>query len=86
MANGHGGKRPGAGRKPKEFSDELKAALATMEADAHKALHQQIKEGNSASIKMYFEYMYGKPKERIEHSGELDVHTFSGFNFGDDEE
>jgi hypothetical protein len=59
----HGGKRPGAGRKSKAEEQELIERLSPMNDDAIEALHRNIKDDQSWAIKMYFEYMYGKPKE-----------------------
>ena len=64
-----GGKREGAGRKPK--ADELKfiEKLDTHinQDEAIKVLKGLIKDGNFNAIKMYFEYRFGKPKEVVEN-------------------
>lgn len=66
---GHGGKREGAGRKPK--ADELQLIE---ELDRHiqpnevfDKLHGLIKENNFNAIKLYFEYRFGKPKETVKN-------------------
>jgi hypothetical protein len=67
----HGGKRPGAGRKPK--ADEIKLIERidnVIDQDkAMKQLGDLVFEGNMQAIKLYFEYRYGKPKESV------DIHT-----------
>lgn len=72
-----GGKRSGAGRKTK--SEETKVANIAM--DAIKSKHGSLELGfawllssNEASlIKFAFEHAFGKPTEKIEHSGEMGI-------------
>jgi len=73
MANGHGGKRPGAGRKPK--ADELKLIekLSPLETEAFNQLEKGIKSGSFPHLKIYFEYMYGKPNTNLNVDGGLDI-------------
>ena len=59
----HGGKREGAGRKPKLEEQKLIEKLTPLEPMAHEALKKNIAKGESWAVKMFFEYMYGKPKE-----------------------
>lgn len=61
-----GGKREGAGRKPKVEEQKLIEKLSPLEPLAHEALKNNIAKGESWAVKMYFEYMYGKPKERTD--------------------
>ena len=68
----HGGKREGAGRKPK--ADELKLVETIKESVSNddfnsiwKTIAEKAKEGSPAHIKLLFEYFYGKPKETIQH-------------------
>ena len=61
-----GGKRPGAGRKPKADEQKLIEKLSPLEPLALAALKKGIVENRSWALRMYFEYMYGKPKEQIE--------------------
>ena len=62
----HGGKREGAGRKPK--SDELKLIEQLTEFDdiAKKCMVDGIKDGNYQFWNKFMEYRYGKPKERLD--------------------
>lgn len=65
----HGGKREGAGRKPK--ADELKLIERLDNIidkdEAIKTLKDLIKDGNFNALKLYMEYRFGKPKETIEN-------------------
>lgn len=56
-----GGKREGAGRKPKEHSEELIEKLSPLEDVAFKAMKHGIESGDYKWTKLYFEYRYGKP-------------------------
>lgn len=58
-----GGVRKGAGRKPKVEEQKLIEKLTPLEPLAHAALKKGIQENHSWAVKMYFDYMYGKPKE-----------------------
>ena len=64
----HGGARKGAGRKSKD--DELKIIERldnVIEKDSViESLRNLIEDGNFNAIKLYFEYRFGKPKETIE--------------------
>ncbi len=51
------------GRKSKAEEQKLIEKLTPLEETAHKALKTAVKEGQSWAVKMYFEYMYGKPTE-----------------------
>ena len=66
MAKEHGGKREGAGRKPKAEEQALIEKLSPLEEQAFKALKNAIQEEHSWAVKMYFEYMYGKPTDKVE--------------------
>lgn len=67
--NGHGGKRKGAGRKPKAdeiaFIDKLDKIIDSDEA--LQKLKELIKDDNFQALKLYIEYRFGKPKETIEN-------------------
>lgn len=51
------------GRPSKADEQKLIEKLSPLEPQAHKALTNAIKEEHSWAVKLYFEYMYGKPKE-----------------------
>lgn len=62
----HGGKRDGAGRKAKRDEQQLIEKLSPMEAIAHQKLKAAIKDGEQWAIRLYFEYMYGRPKQSMD--------------------
>jgi hypothetical protein len=68
MANGHGGARPGGGRRPK--ADEIKIieqmdAIA-VPADAWRALWNKCQDGDIQAIKTWLNYRFGMPKQSID--------------------
>jgi len=68
MANGHGGKRKNAGRKSKKEELKLIEKLSPMEDVALEKLQEGIESGDYSFIKLYFEYMYGRPLQRMDHT------------------
>ena len=71
-----GGRRLGAGRKPK--ADELKLVEKLDNVIdneiALKKLGELIAKGDIRAIQIYFNYRYGKPKEKI------DINSSEGLN------
>ncbi len=67
----HGGARNGAGRKPKADEIALIERLTPLAAPAFAALESGLNDGNPAFVKLWFEYMYGKPKQDINANVEL---------------
>jgi hypothetical protein len=75
-----GGKRIGAGRKP--LSEELKTAdlcrtaiinhFGSLEA----GLIYMMQSGEPALIKFVFEHAYGKPTDKVEQSGGIEIKAF----------
>ena len=64
----HGGKRIGAGRKPKDQEQSLIEALDRI-VDGEKAievLKELISEGDIRALQLYLNYRYGKPKESVD--------------------
>ncbi len=64
----NGGKRKGAGRKPKADEQQLIEKLSPLSAQAYKALKSSLDDGQGWAVKLFFEYMYGKPKQQIENT------------------
>lgn len=62
----HGGKRDGAGRKAKADELELIEKLSPLDDLAFKALKDGVKAGEFQYVKMFMEYRYGKPKEKVD--------------------
>lgn len=57
------------GRPSKAAEQALVERLSPMEDTAHEKLKTALHQGEQWAIKMYFEYMYGKPRQRVEQSG-----------------
>lgn len=73
----HGGKRKGAGRKPKAEEQQLIEKLDNVidnEAAILK-LRELISEGDFRALQLYMNYRYGKPKETkdVNLSGDLPI-------------
>lgn len=62
----HGGKRDNAGRPPKADEQKLIEKLSPLEDKAYAALKTNIEANEAWAVKMWFEYMYGKPKQLTE--------------------
>ena len=60
---GHGGARPNAGRPKREVERDLVGRLSKYSDDAFEALHQAIKEKRPWALKLWFDRVYGKPKD-----------------------
>lgn len=56
-----GGKRPGAGRKPKEIKKARLQRLDPLEEKAFQALERGIKANEPWAVKLFFQYRYGMP-------------------------
>lgn len=82
----NGGARPGAGRKPKTDEVAMIELLSPMDEVALNALKKGLAAGEFPYVKMFMEYRYGKPKEKIEHSGELGILWNELRNYEPDEE
>jgi hypothetical protein len=69
-----------AGRKPKVEEQQLIEKLSPLQADAFKALKNSIKDEQSWAVKLYFEYMYGKPKETKDLNINTEQPIFNGID------
>ena len=68
MADGrknNGGHSKG-GRKPKAEEQKLVEKLTPLIAKAYKALESGLDDDQSWAVRLYFEYMYGKPKQSVD--------------------
>ncbi len=79
MADGrrNNGGNKNAGRKPKAEEQKLIEKLTPLESSAYKALKNALKDEQGWAIKLFFEYMYGKPKQQIEQNN---THTINDFD------
>ena len=64
--NTHGEKRAGAGRKAKSEEQKLIENLTPMNEKALKSLEQGIDKKEQWAVKLFFEYFYGKPQQRVD--------------------
>lgn len=86
--NGHGGRRKGAGRKPKIDELDLIGRLDNIieSDDVIEKMNELIKQGNFNAIKLYFEYRFGKPKDSIDiTSGDSPIQNFNLSNLSEKE-
>lgn len=61
-----GGKRSGAGRKPKADEVELIEKLSPLDERAFDALEAGIEKGDYLFVKLFFEYRFGKPQNKVD--------------------
>lgn len=73
----HGGKRQGAGRPSKAEEQALIEKLSPLEDEAHQKLKEAVEAGEQWAVKMFFEYMYGKPSQGVDLTSKGD--KLSGF-------
>ncbi len=60
------GGNKGCGRKPKAEELKLIEKLSPMEDTALEKLRDGVESGDFAYVKLYMEYMYGKPKQILD--------------------
>ncbi len=80
----HGGKRTGAGRKSKSEEQALAEKLSPLEESAFKSLKNGLANNQSWATKLYFEYMYGKPRETKDITLNKDVPIYDIYNDNSD--
>lgn len=79
-----GGARPNAGRKPKDEENRIRDLMQPYSLDAIECLANIIKDKTAknsdriSASKLVIEYTYGKPKETIEQT-----HNINDFNIKD---
>jgi len=59
----HGGKRQGAGRKPKADELNLIEKLSPLEDAAYQALKAGVEKGDFKYVQLFYNYYAGKPRE-----------------------
>ena len=80
MANGHGGHRPGAGRKRQETTDEQQnrrdIVLAVFDAKAWRAhvegVRAESESGNYAAVWPLYPYLLGSPRQELNVTGRVE--------------
>jgi hypothetical protein len=75
MEKERGGAREGAGRKSKAEEQSLIEKLSPLEQSAFDALKEAISDKKDWAVKLYFNYMYGMPKQVIDQKTELKIPT-----------
>jgi hypothetical protein len=68
------GENRGQGRKPKADEEKVRnlsiSAIKKVFGSEEKGFEALLKSGEATLIKFVYEHAYGKPKEKIEHSGD----------------
>tara|TARA_R100000654_G_scaffold29325_1_gene54010 strand:+ start:589 stop:846 length:258 start_codon:yes stop_codon:yes gene_type:complete len=64
--NTHGGKRAGSGRKAKAEEQKLIENLTPMNDIALESLKKGLEKKEQWAVKLFFEYFYGKPQQRVD--------------------
>ena len=72
----NGGKREGAGRKPKSVEQGIAEKLSPLEPKALKAIEGGLDEGKPWAVRLYMEYVYGKAIETKELKVTKDLPIF----------
>lgn len=80
MSNGHGGARPGAGRKPRDEEQKLIMKLEPHDDVAIAKLIELVNNSDFNAIKLFLEYRFGKPTQKVESDSSVHV---SGINLAD---
>ena len=62
----NGGARTGAGRKAKAEEQKLIEHLTPMNSLALESLYQGLEKKEQWAVKLFFEYFYGKPQQRVD--------------------
>ena len=83
--NTHGGKRQGSGRKGKAEEQKLIEHLTPMNADALKSLEICLKNKEHWAVKLFFEYFYGKPQQRVDVTTNFESLNIPIINFVESE-
>ena len=62
----NGGARKGAGRKSKAAEQKLIENLTPMNSMALESLQKGLEKKEQWAVKLFFEYFYGKPQQRVD--------------------
>ena len=62
----NGGARKGAGRKSKAAEQKLIENLTPMNDMALESLEKGLEKKEQWAVKLFFEYFYGKPQQRVD--------------------
>ena len=81
----HGGKRQGAGRKSKSEEQKLIENLTPMSETALNSLREGLEKRQQWAVKLFFEYFYGKPQQRVDVTTNEESLNMPLINFVDSE-
>jgi hypothetical protein len=76
MEKKNGGAREGAGRKSKAEEQGLIEKLTPLEQSAFDALKEAISDKKDWAVKLYFNYMYGMPKQVVDQNNNVSINSF----------
>lgn len=76
MEKERGGAREGAGRKSKAEEQGLIEKLTPLEQSAFDALKEAISDKKDWAVKLYFNYMYGMPKQVVDQNNNVNINSF----------
>ena len=79
--NTHGGKRAGAGRKAKAEEQKLIENLTPMNPMALESLQKGLEKKEQWAVKLFFEYFYGKPQQRVDVTSNEETINMPLINF-----
>lgn len=71
-----GGAREGAGRKSKAEEQSLIEKLTPLEPLAFNALTEALNDKKDWAVKLYFNYMFGMPKQTVDNNTNLTLDNF----------
>jgi hypothetical protein len=81
----NGGARKGAGRKGKAEEQKLIENLTPMNSMALKSLEKGLEKKEQWAVKLFFEYFYGKPQQRVDVTSNDESINMPLINFVDTE-
>ena len=81
----NGGKREGAGRKSKSEEQKLIENLTPMNALALESLQKGLEKKEQWAVKLFFEYFYGKPQQRVDVTSNSETLNIPIINFVESE-
>ena len=81
----NGGARQGAGRKGKAEEQNLIENLTPMNAMALESLEKGLEKKEQWAVKLFFEYFYGKPQQRVDVTSNDESINMPLINFVDTE-
>jgi len=76
MDKERGGAREGAGRKSKAEEQSLIEKLTPLEPLAFNALTEALNDKKDWAVKLYFNYMFGMPKQVVDQNSNVNINNF----------